>query len=65
MLHGIYALYFKSRKNFADKSTWGKEKMPSDYTEKEVAKAARLAGCEGYAIWDFTTNKAISFKWFK
>lgn len=29
-------LYFKSRKNFQDKSTWRKEQLPEDYTDKEV-----------------------------
>lgn len=27
------ALYFKSRKNFKDKSTWKKEELPEDYTD--------------------------------
>lgn len=62
MLLGTYAFYFHSRKKFGDKSTWRKEKMPSDYTEKEVAQAARLAGCEGYAI--MVNNMVKSFKWF-
>ena len=62
MLVGTYAFYFHSRKKFGDKSTWRKEKMPSDYTEKEVAQAARLSGCEGYAI--MVNNMVKSFKWF-
>lgn len=59
---GIYAIYFQSRKHMADTSTWRKEKMPSDYTEKEVAIAAKLAGCEGYAI--VKDNQTISLRWF-
>lgn len=59
---GTYAIYFHSRKRMADTSTWGKEKMPSDYTEQEVATAARLAGCEGYAI--VKDNVIKSMKWF-
>ena len=59
---GTYAIYFHSRKRMADTSTWGKEKMPSDYTEQEVAEAARIAGCEGYAIVE--NNQVKSMKWF-
>lgn len=59
---GTYAIYFHSRKRMADTSTWGKEKMPSDYTEHEVAQAAHLAGCEGYAI--VKDNQIKSMKWF-
>ena len=44
------ALYFESRKNFKDKSTWKKEKLPKDYTNSEVLDAAKMAGCEGVAI---------------
>lgn len=29
----MIALYFKSRKNFQDKSTWEKEELPKDYTD--------------------------------
>ena len=60
---GTYAIYFHSRKRMADTSTWGKEKMPSDYTEQEVAEAARIAGCEGYAI--VKDNQVKTMKWFK
>lgn len=60
--NGTYAIYFHSRKRMADTSTWGKEKMPSDYTEQEVATAARIAGCEGYAI--VKDNQIKSMKWF-
>lgn len=63
----VHALYFKSRKNFSDKSTWTKELMPSDYTREEVAEAARLAGMEGYAIVkDFGTSnvKTLHIGWF-
>lgn len=59
---GTYAIYFRSRKRMADTSTWSKEKMPSDYTEQEVAMAARLAGCEGYAI--IKDNQTKSLRWF-
>ena len=44
------ALYFESRKNFKDKSTWKIEKLPKDYTNSEVLDAAKGAGCEGVAI---------------
>ena len=44
------ALYFESRKNFKDKSTWKKEKLPKNYTNSEVLDAAKMAGCEGVAI---------------
>lgn len=57
-----YAIYFHSRKNMADTSTWRKERMPQDYTENEVAQAAKLAGCEGYAI--VKNGQLRSFKWF-
>lgn len=60
----IYAFYFKSRAHHADKSTWGKERMPQDWTEREVAKAARLAGMEGYAVMNVSTGKIHCFKWF-
>lgn len=63
-LHGDYALYFKSRKNFANKKTWGKEKMPSDWSEEEVKQAAKAAKAEGYAVMNFDTNKIYCFKWF-
>ena len=64
----LLALYFHSKKNFNDKSTWGKEKLPQDYSCQEVAQAAKLAGCEGYAIIDnkaSSSNQIIEFKWFK
>ncbi|MDD6017074.1 MAG: hypothetical protein PUC18_12520 [Prevotellaceae bacterium] len=59
---GTWAIYFHSRKNMADTRTWGKEFMPSDYTEQEVATAARIAGVEGYAI--VKDNAVKSMKWF-
>lgn len=64
MLQGIYAFYFKSRKDFNNKRTWSKEKMPDDWTEEEVKQAAKLAGVEGYAIKNFSTNQVLAFKWF-
>lgn len=32
----LLALYFHSRKNFNDRSTWGKEQLPQDYSCQEV-----------------------------
>lgn len=64
----ILALYFHSRKNFNDKSTWSKEQLPQDYSYQEVVQAAKLAGCEGYAIIDnqaSPNNRIKEFKWFK
>ena len=61
------ALYFKSRKNFQDKSTWRKEELPNNYTNKEVLDAAKLAGCEGVAIianFGKTNQQIKLFKWF-
>lgn len=55
-------LYFHSRKNFADKSTWGKEQLPPDYTDEEIREVCRLAGVEGYAIIE--NNKVSTMKWF-
>lgn len=59
---GTWAIYFHSRKNMADTRIWGKEKMPDDYTEQEVATAARIAGVEGYAI--VKDNAVKIMKWF-
>lgn len=61
------ALYFKSRKNFRDISTWIKEELPKDYTNKGVLDAAKLVGCEGVAIIDNfgKVNQQIKlFRWF-
>lgn len=61
------ALYFKSRKNFQDKSTWEKEELPEDYTDKEVLDAAKLAGCEGVVIianFGKANQQVKLFKWF-
>ena len=61
------ALYFKSRKNFQDKSTWRKEELPNNYTNKEVLDAAKLAGCEGVAIianFGKANQKVELFRWF-
>lgn len=55
-------LYFHSRKNFTDKSTWGKEQLPPDYTDEEIREVCRLAGVEGYAIIE--NNKVSTMKWF-
>jgi hypothetical protein len=59
-----YILYFSSRKNFGDKSTWSKEAYPSDASIPEVRRAAMLAGCEGFAIVNFKTKKTHHFEWF-
>lgn len=61
------ALYFESRKNFKDKSTWKKEKLPKDYTNSEVLDAAKMAGCEGVAIianFGKANQKIKLFIWF-
>ena len=61
------ALYFKSRKNFQDKSTWRKEELPKDYTNSEVLDAAKIAGCEGVAIianFGKTNQEVKLFRWF-
>lgn len=61
------ALYFKSRKNFKDKSTWKKEELLEDYTDKEVLDAAKLAGCKGVTIianFGKANNQVKLFKWF-
>lgn len=63
-LEGIYAFYFASRKNHADKGTWRKEKMPADWTEQEVAEAAKAAGMEGYAVMNVDSQEIYAFKWF-
>ena len=63
----LLALYFHSRKNFNDTSTWSKEQSPPAYSYQEAAQAATLAGCEGYAIIDNQAslrNQVIEFKWF-
>ena len=59
-----YIIYFSSRKDFKDKSTWGKEIYPSDATVAEVRRAAKLAGQEGFAIVNFKTQKTLHFEWF-
>ena len=61
------ALYFESRKNFKDKSTWKKEKLTKDYTNSEVLDAAKMAGCEGVAtIANFgkANQKVKLLRWF-
>ena len=61
------ALYFKSRKNFKDKSTWRKEKLPKDYTNSEVLDAAKIASCEGVAIianFGKANQEVKLFRWF-
>lgn len=60
-------MYFKSRKNFKDKSTWKKEELPEDYTEKGILDAAKLAGCQGVAIianFGKANHQVKLFKWF-
>lgn len=64
ILKGVYALYFRSRKNHTDRGTWSKEKMPDDWTEQEVAEAAKAAGMEGYAIMNMNSQEIYAFKWF-
>lgn len=61
------ALYFKSRKNFQDKSTWEKEELPEDYTDQEVLDVAKLAGYESVAIianFGKVNHQVKLFKWF-
>lgn len=61
------ALYFESRKNFKDKSTWKKEKLPKNYTNSEVLDAAKMAGCEGVAIianFGKANQKVKLLRWF-
>lgn len=56
-----YIIYFKSRSNMSDKSTWRKELLPDDTTIREVAMATKLGGCEGFAI--VRNKELITFKW--
>lgn len=46
----VYIVYFKSRKNFRDASTWAKEVCPKDATIDEIRQAAKLFGNEGFAV---------------
>lgn len=58
-----YIIYFKSRANMSDKSTWRKEPLPHDATIREIAMATKLGGCEGFAI--VRDNEIITFKWLQ
>lgn len=58
-----YIIYFKSRANMSDKSTWRKELLPDDATIREIAMAANLGGCEGFAI--VRNNEVLTIKWLK
>ena len=63
-MYNKYILYFRSRKDFADKKTWGKEVCPSDASISEIRRAAKLGGNEGFAIVNFKTKKTLHFEWF-
>ena len=63
-MYSKYILYFNSRKNFADKKTWGKEVLPDDATISEIRRAAKLGGAEGFAIVNFKTKRTLHFEWF-
>ena len=58
----VYIVYFKSRKNFRDTSTWAKEVCPVDATLSEIQQAAKLSGNDGFAI--MKDGKAIHLEWF-
>lgn len=58
----VYIVYFKSRKNFRDTSTWAKEVCPADAKIDEIRQAARVFGNEGFAV--MKDGKAIHMEWF-
>ena len=60
----LYILYFASRKNFKDQSTWAKEVAPADYTLEEIREVSKLADKEGFAIWNATQRKTVHMEWF-
>lgn len=62
-----HVIYFKSRKNLQDTSTWSKELLPSDYTINEIRQVCKIVGFEGYAIVEnlgTENQQTIDFKWF-
>lgn len=60
-----YIIYFKSRKNMCDKSTWAKEVMPEDATLNEIRMATKFGGCEGFAIVDRDMKQIYKMEWVK
>ena len=60
----LYILYFASRKNFKNPSTWEIEVAPADYTLEEIRETSKLAGKEGFAIWNETQSKTVYTEWF-
>lgn len=55
-------LYFKSRANYRDTSTWAKEVCPKDATINEIRQAAKMFNNEGFAV--MKNGKAIHMEWF-
>lgn len=60
----LHILHFASRKNFLNPSTWAEEVAPADCTLEEIREAAKLAGKEGFAIWNETQSKTVYTEWF-
>lgn len=58
----LYILYFASRKNFKNPSTW--EVAPADCTLEEIREASKLANKEGFAIFNETQGKTVYVEWF-
>lgn len=60
-----YIIYFKSRKDMRDTSTWAKEIMPKDATIDEIREATKLGGCEGFAIADRNIKRIFVMEWIR
>lgn len=60
-----YVIYFKSRENYQDTSTWSKELLPSDFTLKEIREVCNLLKIEGFALTDVSGSKIVHLEWFK
>lgn len=60
-----FVIYFKSRSNYKDASTWLKELLPNDFNLDELRKVCKIVGIDGFGLTNANGTKIIHLEWIK
>lgn len=60
-----FVIYFKSRSNYKDISTWSKELLPNDFNLDELREVCKMVGLDGFGLTNANGTKIVHLEWIK
>lgn len=60
-----YIIYFKSRANYKDTSTWAKEALYDEFSMDEIRQVCKIVGLDGFGLTNANGTKIVHLEWLK